>query len=98
MEGCPKDVKIEDFGTIFYADSLKKVGSNIHVTSNREIPLNCGTIAYRTDINWLWNYSIPLSSRILSAYKDGKYVLLVTYSTWQYPEEAGFIIESLTFK
>ena len=93
----PEGIKLEDFGPKIYAESIKRVGSDIRVLSNREMTLKCGTRAYRTDIKWIWNNYIPLTSLVVSAYKDNKCVYLATHTSAN-PEKYSPIVESLTFE
>ena len=93
----PAGIKLEDFGPKFYAKELESVGSNIKVISNKEITLNCGTKAYRTDIAWLWNDTLPITTYLVSAYKDGKIIFVCTHP-WKYHDKAEPIVKSLTFK
>jgi CubicO group peptidase (beta-lactamase class C family) len=93
----PEGIKIEDFGPKFYALELENVGSNIRVISNKEITLKCGTKAYRTDIKWLWNNSLPITTFLVSAYKDGK-IIFVCAHPWKNLNIAEPIVQSLTFK
>ena len=93
----PEGIALADFGTQYYSKGLQNVGSNIEVISNKEITLKCGTKAYRTDINWLWNGSFPLNTVLVSAYKDGYCVYTATHPM-QNPENVAPIVQSLSFK
>ena len=93
----PDGMRLEDFGPKFYSKELENVGSNIKVISNKEITLKCGTKAYRTDIKWLWNNSLPITTYLVSAYKDGKIIFVCTHP-WKYHDKAEPIVQSLTFK
>ena len=93
----PEGIKLEDFGPIGYAKLLKGVGSNIKVISNEEIRLKCGTKAYRTDITWLWNDILPITTFLVSVYKDGK-IIFVCAHPWKDHYRADPIVQSLTFK
>jgi CubicO group peptidase (beta-lactamase class C family) len=93
----PNDMKLEDFGPKFYSKRLERVGSNIKVISNKEITLNCGTKAYRTDITWLWNNTLPITTYLVSAYKDSKFIFVCSHS-WKNPYNAEQIVQSLSFK
>jgi hypothetical protein len=73
------------------------VGSNVKVISNKEITLKDGTKAYRTDIEWLFQGSFSLTTLVVSAFKNGKWVFLTAHP-WQAPNEVASIVESLTFK
>jgi hypothetical protein len=79
-----ESIKLEDFGQKFYAKGLENFGSNIKVISNREITLNCGTKAYKTDITWLWKNSFPITTLLVSAYKDDKFVFVCAHSWKNY--------------
>ena len=93
----PEGMKLEDCGPKFYAQGLESVGSNIKVISNKEITLKCGTKAYRTDITWLWNNSLPITTFLVSAYKDGKFIFLSTHP-WKNHNKVKPIVQSLTFE
>lgn len=72
----PEGMKLENFGPKFFAVELENVGSDIKIISNREITLKCGTKAYRTEIKWLGNNSLPITTYLVSAYKSSKIVLI----------------------
>jgi CubicO group peptidase (beta-lactamase class C family) len=93
----PEGIKIEDFGPKFYAKDLENYGSDIKVISNKEIVLNCGTKAYRTDITWLWNNTVRLKHFVVAASKDGKCIFLWA-ETWKKHHKLEPIFKSLTFK
>jgi hypothetical protein len=93
----PEGLKLEDFGPNVYASQLKGVGSNIKVISNKEIRLKCGTKAYRTDITWLWNNILPITTFLVSVYKDDK-IIFVCAHPWKNHDRAEPIVQSLTFK
>ena len=92
----PTGVALKDFGPGAYAKALEKFGTNIAVTSNREVTLHCGTQAYRTDIQWKADDFWPITTLIVSAYKDGK-VVCVSAHPWHSPYNALPIVESLKF-
>jgi CubicO group peptidase (beta-lactamase class C family) len=93
----PEGMKLEDFGPKFYAPPLENLGSNIKVISNKEITLKCGTKAYRTDIKWMWNNSLLITTYLVSAYKDGKIIFVLAHP-WKYHDKAEPIVQSLNFK
>jgi len=93
----PEGMKIADVGPEAFAVVLENVGSNVKVISNKEIKLKDGTKAYRTVIEWLFQGSFSLTTMVVSAFKDGKWVFLTAHS-WQVPNEVASIVESLTFK
>jgi CubicO group peptidase (beta-lactamase class C family) len=93
----PKNIPIEEFGPKFYLERLKKHGSDFKITSNKEITLQGGTRAYRTDFKWLWNKNVSMTTFLVSAYTDGKCIFLNTL-TWDDPERCEPIINSLNLK
>ena len=93
----PEGVDLADFGSNVYAKILGSISSDVKVVSNKEITLKCGTKAYRSDIDWMWNDSIPLNTVLVSAYKNGKCVFLATHPM-QNPETVAPIVQSLSFK
>jgi CubicO group peptidase (beta-lactamase class C family) len=90
-------MKLEDFGPKAYASWMKDYGSNITVISNKEITLNCGTKAYRTDIKWQLKNSTPLTTNLVSTYKKDKSIYIAVHQF----KDTGIIktiIESLRFE
>jgi CubicO group peptidase (beta-lactamase class C family) len=75
----PTDLKLKDFGPTFFAKALTQFGRDIRVVSNKEFTLACGTPAYRTDITWMWQGSFPLTTYLVSAFKDGQYVYVCAH-------------------
>ena len=93
----PDKIKLEDFGPKWYMEYLQGIGSDVEVIANKEITLNCGTRAYRTDIKWTYYDYIKLTSLVVSSYRDKKCVYLVI-NTGRNPEKIASIVESLTFE
>jgi hypothetical protein len=89
----PADMKLDDIDPKFYARDLP----DVQIISNKKITLKCGTNAYRTDMKWLWKNSIPISSVVVSAFKDGKLIFIAVHSR-EYKSEIDSIIESLEFE
>ncbi len=92
----PNGMALKDFGPGAYATALEKFGTGIKVTSNRKVTLECGTRAYRTDIRWKAADFWPITTLVVSAYKDGK-VVCVSAHPWHSPYSAAPIVESLKF-
>ena len=90
-------MKLEDFGPMYYTQTLANFGSNIKVISNKKISLKCGTKAYRTEITWLFDNIVPVTTFLLSVYKDGKYVGLCAHP-WKSHYRAEPIVQSLSLK
>jgi len=95
----PEGVKLKDFGPIFIVKDFVKsgYGSNLKVTSNKEITLKCGTKAYQTNFTWVLNNTDKITTFQVSAYKDGKCIFLATHP-WQNPDKYEPIVQSLIFK
>ena len=89
----PAGMKLEDFGPKLYARDFP----DVQIISNKKITLKGGTNAYRTDMKWLWKNSIPLTSVVVSAFKDGKCIFIAAHSR-EYKSEIDSIIESLEFE
>lgn len=94
----PEDLKLADIGPKFYANILLNLGVEVKVVSNKEIILKDGTKAYRTELEWLWQGTLSITTIVVSAFKEGEFVYLTTTSLWKENEEVTQIIESLTFK
>ncbi len=92
----PEGIPIEEFGSKYFIMRLKEGGSDFKIISNKEITLQCGTKAYRTDIKWLWDKNVSMTTFLVSVYKDGKCIFLNTL-TWSDPERCEPIVNSLTF-
>ena len=107
ISGIPTGTKLAEVGPRVFASSLKNLGSNIQVVSNKKITLEDGTVAYRTDINWQSKSSFRVRTLLVSAFKDRKLVgpvwvslvySLVEASISEDLNEGASIVESLTFK
>ena len=93
----PSELELEDFGPKVIAGILSNIGSDIQVVANNKIRLQCGTSAYRTDIKWIWNHTIPITALAVSTYKNDKCIYLVANPT-ENPERFAPIVESLRFE
>lgn len=93
----PDKIKLADFGPKWYMEYLQGIGSDAEVIANKEITLNCGSRAYRTDIKWTYYDYIKLTSLVVSSYRDKKCVYLVIH-TGRNPEKFASVVESLTFE
>jgi CubicO group peptidase (beta-lactamase class C family) len=92
----PQGIALEAFGPRFYASALKYYGAGIEVIANKRMTLKCGTVAYRTDIKWLWNDQLTVTSIVVSTYRNGQCVYLAVHPM-SMPERFTWIVESLTF-
>ena len=93
----PGGLKLEDFAPKFFARELEKVATDVKIISNKEITLACGTKAYRTDFTYLWEDYFPVTTYLVSAYKDGKCIYVGAHP-YKYHYKAEPIVQSLTFK
>ncbi len=100
----PVGTKLAEAGPTVFVSSLQNFGSNIQVVSNKQITLDDGTIAYKTEIHWKWQ-SFPLITLVVSAFKDKKLIFLdyslqnsIEASISENMNEGNSIVKSLTFK
>ncbi len=93
----PRDMKPEDFGPKEYVSWLKEYVSNITVISSEEIMLKGGTKAYRTDLQWTMKNNKPMTTNLVSAYKDGKCIYIAIHE-FQKNKTVEPILQSWTFE
>jgi TolB-like protein/class 3 adenylate cyclase/cytochrome c-type biogenesis protein CcmH/NrfG len=96
----PEGMKLKDVGTKVYLPLLKEygVGTHFDLISNDLITLKDGTKAYKTTINWLLQDGRTwITTLVVSAYKEDKYVFLDIHTAGD-PEEVAWIVESLRFE
>jgi CubicO group peptidase (beta-lactamase class C family) len=93
----PDNLKLEDFGPKLFTGILQNIGSDIQVIANNKLTLKCGTSAYRSDIKWVWNKVYPITSLVVSSFKNNKCIYLVA-NPIQNPEKFTPIVESLRFE
>ncbi|MCP4750460.1 MAG: beta-lactamase family protein, partial [Proteobacteria bacterium] len=95
----PEGMDLSEVGPAVYAANLEKTGagSEVEVVSNREIKLECGTRAYLTEIDWLNQRNWLITTQVVSAFKNGKWIRVSVLSgqfSWEYTP----IVKSLKFK
>jgi hypothetical protein len=90
-------MKLEDFGPKEYASWMKKYGSNITVTSNDELMLKDGTVAYRTDFEWTMKNNKSIITNLVSTYKNDKCIYIAVHQ-FQKNKIIEPIIRSWTFE
>ena len=93
----PEGLKLEDFGPVGYASQLRQVGSDVKVILNRQITLKCGSKAYQTKIEWLWNHYLPITTSLVSAYKEGRCVFVCVHP-WKNHDRVEPIVTSLSLR
>ena len=95
----PEGLKLKDFGPEFYTQRLGHLTkiTNVKVISNKEITLKCGTKAYRTDMTYLWKGYVPITTFLVSAYKDDKCIFVSAHPMKNHDKYLP-IVESLTLK
>jgi len=93
----PEGIKLEEFGPKYMTSVLQEFGTDVKVISNKEIKLKCGNHAYQTEITWNWNGTFPLTSLIVSAYKEGQCVWVAVHPMGN-SEKFAPIVQSLSFK
>jgi CubicO group peptidase (beta-lactamase class C family) len=89
-------LKLEEFGPVAYTSWLGKYGSDINVLSNTKLTMKCGTPAYRTDIKWLFNRRVPMTTMLLSSYRGDQCIYICVHQSNR-PENVDTIIDSFTF-
>ncbi|UCF90550.1 MAG: serine hydrolase [Desulfobacterales bacterium] len=93
----PEGWQLAEMGPKHYAANLTNVGTDIQIVSNNEIVLKDGTPAYRTDIKWMFQETIPIRTHLTSVFKDGKCIYVSAHPTWAHPEIVQ-IVESVTLE
>jgi hypothetical protein len=92
----PEGWRLAEMGPKHYAAGLANSGTDIQIVSNKEIRLKDGTTAYRTDIKWIFQETIPILTHLTSVFKDGKCIYVSAHPTRYIPDIVQ-IVESLTF-
>jgi hypothetical protein len=93
----PEGLKLEDFGPVGYAAHLRQVGSDVKVISHKPFTLKCGSKAYQTKINWLYNDYLPITTSLVSAYKEGRCISVCAHP-WKNHDRVEPIVKSLSLK
>lgn len=94
----PEGATLADAGPKLYKLELEKMGgTNLTVIFNKEIKLKCGTPAYRTELEWLYNNIAPVESFLVTAFKSNKVVFL-SAGSWLFTEDEIPKVESLRFE
>ena len=93
----PADTPLADMGPKFYAPLLNKFGSEVTVLTNHAITLRDGTPAYRTSIRWTAPWGATMTSIVVTAFREEKWVAVVVHPWQDVPTHAP-IAESLTFQ
>lgn len=87
--------KVYKVGLESYASAWK---AKVKVIANDEIILKDGTKANFAALEWMWkDQTTTITTVIVSAYKDGKWVY-TTAHPWMSPWESMGIVKSLRFK
>jgi hypothetical protein len=93
----PEGWKLAEMGPKHYAAILANVGTDIQIVSNNEIVLKDGTTAYRTDIKWIFQETIPILTHLTSVFKEGKCIYVSAHPTLYNPEIVQ-MVESVTLE
>ncbi len=96
----PEGVVVKDVAEKGYKPGLEKSqGAKVKMGENTEITLSDGTKAYYSEMDWNHAPSggTPITTMIVSVYKDGKWVY-VTAHPWDNYNVAMKIVKSLKFK
>jgi hypothetical protein len=87
----PKGWELAEMGPRHYAAGLARYGKDIQVVSNREIVLKDGTTAYRTDIKWVFQDTIPIMTHLTSVFREDKCIYVAAHPTMYDPEMADMV-------
>ena len=92
----PEGVPLKDWNATSYKEALEKSQeTEAEVKENEAITLPCGTPANMSLISWSYQGFMPLLTRVVSAYKDGKAVSVSVHSAGDDNPE---VPQSLKFK
>jgi len=96
MRDIPDGVSLENANIKSIKEYLEKSReTEVEVVASEQITLKDGTPAYEALLKWTYQGFLPLVTRVVSAYKDGKWVY-VTLSTRD--DSNQDVPRSLTFK
>lgn len=94
----PAGIGLKEFGPEYYLrNGFFEKPSNIKVVNNEKILLAGGTEAYKTEISWKWNNTLPITTYLVSAYNDDKCIYVDAHA-WKHHEILKSTVESLLFK
>ena len=93
----PGGSKLVEMGPKYYTAYLASFATKIQIVSNHEIILKDGTTAYRTDIKWIFQETIPILTHLTSVLKDGKCIYVSAHATRYIPEVVQ-IVENVTLR
>jgi hypothetical protein len=97
IRDMPADTPLADMGPTFYVLLLKKFGSEVTVLTNHAITLRDGAPAYRTSIRWTAPSGATMTSIVVTALREEKWVAVEVHP-WQDVPTYAPIAESLTFQ
>jgi hypothetical protein len=95
----PEGIALKDYAEKAYKPGLEKgQGASARMSENKEITLADGTKAYYSEISWTHPpTSTPITTMIVSAYKDGKVVTIGAHPYMDYGKYEK-LVKSLKFK
>lgn len=96
----PAGIELKDYAAKAYLPGLESSqGAKAKMGDNKEITLSDGTKAYYSEMNWNHAQSggTPITTMLVTAYKDGKYVNVADHP-WDNYGVAERIVKSLKFK
>jgi len=96
----PEGVALKDVAEKAYKPGLEKSqGAKAKMSENKEITLSDGTKAYYSEMDWIHAPSggTPITTMVVSVYKDGKWVYTAGHP-WENYNEPMKIVKSLKFK
>ena len=87
---------LAEVGPNSYTSALKTFAKDVAVVSNKQIVLDDGTPAYKTDFTWRYK-DFKLTTQLVSVFKEGKWVYVAAHP-WQKTNNAADIVGSLSFE
>ena len=95
----PEGIELKDVAEKGYKPGLETAQGKVRMGDNKEITLGDGTKAYYSEMNWnhVPSGGTPITTMIVSAYKDGKWVYVDAHP-WDNYNVPTKIVKSLKFK
>jgi class 3 adenylate cyclase/pimeloyl-ACP methyl ester carboxylesterase len=94
----PEGIELKDVAENAYKPLLEEIlRTKSKLNSNEEITLSDGNTAYYSEMHWNTPIGIPMTTMVVSVYKEGKWVYIVAHA-WINFHVSMKIIKSLRFK
>jgi hypothetical protein len=99
VAAIPAGIELKDYAEKAYLPGLSALFGKVKMGDNKEMALADGTKAYYSEMDWTHAPSggTPITTMLVTAYKDGKYVCVAVHP-WDNYNAATKIVKSLKFK